>query len=470
MFMTSSARAELDLPDEGRTTPRPSGISAPIPAAAGNTAVATPEDVKGDDVLEFLNNDKLHGTLQAASPDAHGLKWKHPEAESPIAFSLSRLSSATLARRTGAKSAAHNSLVRLTNGDIFPGNLVSMDADRLVLDTWYAGKISINRAMIRKVNPNAGVSAIAYEGPVDLESWTQGRRGNQAGWTYKDGMLYAAQPSPIGINIDKMPDMADIHFDAAWRSVPSFLFFFMADNIEQIQGNGYYLQISGSSGYLYRMTREGGSRNLGSFNVQQFNTGTIKRSSFNLLVNKKDRSIAFCIDGKMIQQWTDHGDISALGKGILFQSQNQGDLRISNITVTEWDGKMPQATGGETELKEDLARLVNGDKISGHLKSFAAGKLKLETAYTTLDIPLEQVVAVDTSSENTARARRNKDDIRVHFFGKGEITLGLVKIENAEMKGKSENFGTISMPLSAFRLIEFNIYEERKTEGGDPWL
>lgn len=467
--MTTTVRAELGLPDDTSSTPRPAGISTPAPVGTDNLTGLKSGYGKLDDSLEFLNGDKLHGTMEGVSAESHGLKWTHPDAQSPIVFNLSRFSSATLARRPGAKVSACNAVVRLTNGDILPGNVISMDADKLVMESWYAGKININRAMIKRVNPNGGVSSVIFEGPVDLDSWSQGRgrRGNASSWRYKDGALSAIQPGPIARMIDKMPDMVDIRFDAAWRAMPSFCFFFLADNVEQIQGNGYSFQLSGSSVYLHRVTREGGSRNIGSLNLQQFDQGTVKKCNFNFLINKKDKSVVFLLDGKMVQQWNDPGDTSGLGKGIMFYPQSQGDLRISNISITEWDGKVPQSTGTESELKEDLVRLVNGDKISGRVKSFTAGKLKFETSYTTLDIPLEQVLVVDMASENAARARRNKDDVRMRFFDKGEITLGLTKIENGEVKGQSESFGTISMPLGAFRLIEFNIYEERKSEDSD---
>lgn len=465
-----AARAEMGLPDDNSGgAPRPAGIATPAPAASSYDGSSKAGENQIGDMLEFLNNDKLHGSLAGVSPDTRGLKWKHPDAEGQITFNLSRLSSATLAKRPGAKTAPCNAVVRLTNGDVLPGNVVSMDAEKLVMDSWYAGKLNINRAMIKKVSPNAAVSTIVYEGPVDLESWTQGRgrRGMGGAWKYKDGALSAIQPSPIGRMIDKMPDMADIRFDASWRAMPSFCFFFFGDNAEQVQGNGYQFQMSGASIYLYRVTREGGSRNIGSLNLQQFEQGALRRGTFNFLVSKKDKSVVFLLDGKMIQQWTDTGDTSALGKGILFYPQSQGDLRISNIVITEWDGKIPQSVGAEPEQKEDLVRLVNGDKISGRVKSLAAGKLKFETSYTTLDIPLEQVLVVDMSTENAARARRNKDDVRMRFFDRGEITFGLTKIENGEIKGHSENFGTIAMPLGAFRLIEFNIYEERSNEDSD---
>jgi hypothetical protein len=43
--------------------------------------------------------------------------------------------------------------IGLTNGDEFPGNIVSLDDKILVLDTWYAGRISVPRSMLRRITP-----------------------------------------------------------------------------------------------------------------------------------------------------------------------------------------------------------------------------------------------------------------------------------------------------------------------------
>jgi len=116
IFIATAIRAEMGLPEDTGTTPRQVGISTPAPVGTDNATESKALDGKWGDSLEFLNGDKLHGTMTGVSPDSHGLKWTHPDAESPIAFNLSRLSSATLARRPGPKSAACNAVVRLTNG------------------------------------------------------------------------------------------------------------------------------------------------------------------------------------------------------------------------------------------------------------------------------------------------------------------------------------------------------------------
>ena len=38
--------------------------------------------------------------------------------------------------------------------------------------------------------------------------------------------------------------------------------------------------------------------------------------------------------------------------------------------------------------------------------------------------------------------------------------MGLIGIKDNQVEGSSENFGMTKMPLSAFEVLEFNIYRE----------
>ncbi len=445
----------------------PGGISVPAPASDRPAAA----DLRGaQDVIEFANKDKLHGTLVSVAPGEYGLRWKSGYVEKPIDFALTGLVSATLSKRSSGKDATSGALAKLSNGDILPGNIVSLDKDKLVFETWYAGRININRAMIKTLNPNASISSTIYEGPTDLESWSTGRHGSVPAWRYKDGTLIAMQSYAIGRNIENFPDLADVQFDAAWRIVPSFYFTFFSDSVQEIHGNCYSVCVGGSSIYMYRYSRDGNSQNLGSGNISLFDNNVARKARFNVLINKKERSFTLLVNGKMVKQWMDPREFGGLGRGIVFQPQNQGDLRLSGIKISQWDGKIPQITEGEAELKEDLVRLINGDKVSGKLRSIAEGKLKFDTSYATLDIPLERVAELSASTQNLEKARRNKDDIRVSFVDRGVITLRLTRLEKEEIRGQSENFGSITLPLGAFRLLEFNIYQERKTDDDDSLL
>jgi hypothetical protein len=340
--------------------------------------------------------------------------------------------------------------------------------------------MELRRYMVKTVNPNVAVSSVIYEGPNSLEEWTFAQHDRtRSSWRFKNGVLYAVQSYPVGRFIDKLPDAANIELDIAWTRYPELTFAFFTDNIQNYYGNCYMLQMSGSSMHLYRCTRNGDQNSLGTVDIRRLRNMPAGRCKMNVLVDKAKKTIALMMDGAMVQQWVDAGGFAGAGKGILFQPQNQGNLRINRIRISAWDGKTAAAPGGGGsggsggEVKEDLIRFVNNDKISGALKSIEGGKAKLETSYATMDVPVERIAEIEMSSERAERARRFEQDIQVQFTEAGLVTLRLDALENGKIAGYSENFGKVSLPLEAFKLVRFNLYrqadsEEGKGDGGNP--
>jgi hypothetical protein len=474
-FAVISARAEIQVQIQPDNDPDiVSTISASFASGStptnppGNTAVFVGNE--GNDILQFINRDKLHGTLISLDPATYGLRWRHANAEKAIDFSLANMTEARLGARKTADHKPDTAAILLSNDDLLRGKIVSMDNDKLVLDTWYAGKLAVKRTMLKKILTGTK-SSVVYEGPVSLAEWTVGRHGNQNAWRFKDGALYEDMEASIARNIENMPAMADMQFDAAWRGgYPGFSFYFFNDNAMQ-QANCYMLQISGGTAYLNRYERNSGSQSLGNAEVRRFANGRSTSARFNILTDKTKKTIVLLIDGQIIRQWVDSNSFAGRGNAIMFYPQQQTGLKISNIRIAEWDGAIPQSVSGSDtqETKDDLVKLVNGDKVSGHLKSITGENAKFETTYAAMDIPLEKMSEIAMATAGMERARRNKDDVRAVFFGKGAVTIRLVRMDKNTLTGSTENFGEVNMPLEAFSALQFNIYREQPAETDDDY-
>ena len=141
---------------------------APKPAVSPNTAATgKPEPVA--DTLLFANKDVLHGTFLGC--DKAGLRWQSPLSKEPILFQLAGLGEVKLdSHHPPAANPVPTYSVSLTNGDELPGVLVSLDDKALLLDTWYAGKLTIPRNMVKAITPWKG-GTVLYEGPTSLQGW-----------------------------------------------------------------------------------------------------------------------------------------------------------------------------------------------------------------------------------------------------------------------------------------------------------
>lgn len=421
-----------------------------------------------DDHVTFSNEDKLHGRLIGVNFKEGGLVWKHPSAKSNIVFSLEDVREIVLGKAEKQAKPSQTASIRLTNGDYMSGNIVSMDQEYLVLDTWYAGRVNVEKVMVTSIRPNAEGSTIIYEGPDELANWSTGDESMKNTWKLKNGALYPMQSHPIGREIDGLPDSASIEFECDWRGYPAFNFVFYTDNIDKVSGNYYMLQVSSSSVYMRRYTRNQGSQNMWNLNYSNFSNNRSSTARFNLLVNKDSKSFTLLVNGQLLKQWTDPGSFAGMGNGIMFAPQNAGGMKFYNIRISDWDGTIPQPSDvEEEEATDDQIQFVNKDKVSGRLNGIAGGKASFKTEFATLEVPLDRIGEVLFSAEEAERARRNKEDVRLAFTKHGVVTIQLHKIEENTVHGYSENFGDVSMPLNAFKGMTFNIYEKKDGDDED---
>ncbi len=462
-------RAEIRIHDQPNGKDGDGKESIVVPKPTSGVEGADPSSaVTGSptDVLFFDNSDAIHGRLLSINPQT-GIHWKHADSKQAIDFSPNNVSRIKLDhRKTTVAPSAASCIIRLTNSDELMGNLVSMDAEKLELDTWYAGKVSILRKMVKSITPTQGTTANLYEGPTSIDGWVQGQ--GQKSWIYSNGSLRSnARAGSIGRDM-KLPAVSRIDFDMSWISNLNLMVCFYTDSFEAYNGNNnaYTLTISSGTMYLQRMRRDGGSAQIGQVQVQNMHLKNHAR--FSICSNKEQSSIWLLMDGERIANWKDPAGFAGTGTGLLFYAQGNCVTKLSNIRVGEWDGKLDEQTGSSSaKTKEDAVRLINNDKVSGKIQTIREGKLVFATSYATLDIAMQRVTQIDMADEQAEQAKRNAGDIRASFSNRGRITLQLEQWDDKQVIGNSQNFGKLKLNPSAFGMIQFNLDRE-KPETNEP--
>jgi hypothetical protein len=460
MLAAAPAWARIVVDDEApEPAPQNTGIHVPNPNTGnGDTAPAAPLQ----DTLAFLNKDLLHGTLISIDQDT-GLHWQSPEARDPIVFKMGQISQIKLDSHKPPNPVASAQRIGLTNGDALPGNIVSMDDKTLVLDTWYAGRLSIPRAMLRQITPLSDSDSAIYEGPTGLEGWTIGHMGGGRSWSFRDGALVGSNYGTIGRDV-KLPEMSDVEFDVVLRGNSQFSIGIYSDRADNF-GNCYMLQLSSGYTELQRYSRVGGSNDLGSTQMQ--NVMRHDKSHIELRTNKEKKSIWLLVDGKMVKEWTDPAEFNGDGGNIIFSCQPGTYVKISGIKVSKWDGKFDDSSGSDNKTDEDTVELANEDKVTGHLESILDGKAKLSSSYAELNIPLERVDQVDLATAHSDEAKPEASDVRAYFPEGGCVTMQLTQWDAKGCTGFSPNFGKASFSSDAFAKILFNLPAQQNDDSDD---
>lgn len=441
--------------------PEKTGIHVPGPNDGTDTA-GKDQSAPAQDTLSFLNKDQLHGILLGIDQDT-GLRWQSPEAHDPIVFKTGQVAQIRLDSHKAATEGKSAHRVGLTNGDEFPGNIVSLDDKTLVLDTWYAGRLSIPRAMLRRITPLSDADASLYEGPTGLDGWSIGRMGGGRSWSFRDGALIGTNYGTIGRDM-KLPDMSSIEFDVVMRGNSQFSIGLYSDRADNF-GNCYMLQLSNGYTELQRYSRNGGSNDLGSTQLQ--NVMRHDKSHIELRTSKDKKSIWLLVDDKMVKEWTDPADFNGAGGNVIFACQPGTFVKISNIKVSKWDGKFDDSSASNEKTSEDTVELANEDKVSGHLESIRDGKARLSSSYADLNIPIERIEQIDVASDHADQAKQVASDVRAYFPEGGSVTMQLTHWDAKGCAGSSPNFGKATFSPDAFAKIMFNLSAQQENDNSD---
>lgn len=447
-------------------SPAPSGAPPPAPK----------------DTLEFLSGDILRGSFLSLD-EKGGVRWQHSSIKQVLTVNPSGIYKVTLPPAKVNRTVRPNCVARLANGDELMGTLVALDEKDLTLETWYAGTLQLPRSGLAALSVGLGRFNVLYEGPTGPEGWnikgSNVRVGGGAvfvngvlqaqpaapprtpvGWQYKDEAFYGFGTGSLGRDV-KLPRVSNIEFDLAWRGYPQLTLFFYTDNLEGYGGNTYALQFSYRNLYLRRQSQSGRSSNLGTIELPVLGRN---KARFALRTDRDNKTIALFVDDTLIKQWTDNGDFNEAGTGIQFYLQGgQQAVKLSNIRITEWDGRLDDLPAVVSSPAEDLVRLVNKDKVSGSLKSIRDGKLQMATPFANLEVPLDRVNAVEFAAANIKTNAPAPGEVRVFFADRGRLTLRVARWDEQQMAGSSPNFGQARFLPSAFSAIQFNL-DKQKTD------
>jgi hypothetical protein len=430
-------------------------------------------------LLTFLNGNNLQGCAVAAEPTK--LYWKSEALGIQGSFFLSQIKELTLPAPVAAKSEAkHLAHVRFNpdlrqqnqklSGDSLYGALVDVTETSIILDTWYAGRLTIDRNMVSQLEIQE-MQPPLYSGPTGESDWKADPRKS---WIQEDGKLVMKEEQGfIGRDFKEMPESFCLSFFAEWNGHFSLQLTFCANDLNsQKPDDGYILFIDASQCHLRRDVR-GIQPQLfaGMMGDDGPDTSSIRekeKSQFKLYVDRSTGKIVLFSDETLIHEWQDTSP-KCKGKMIHFQpysSRNQRQ-RISQIVMTKWDGilnkqkdeKPNPITNPEPAKGEQRIRLRNGDIALGSVQKIAEGTVQLKTRFGDLSLPIERITDLKLPPPEYNERLLQNGDIRCWFPDGHHITFRLESITpQGKWKGYAQNFGEAEFDISAFSKIEFNLY------------
>ena len=433
-----------------------------LPVLSQTNPPAAPLPATG--TLSFFNGDLLQGQLLRVTGDPR-VQWQNADLGGALDFSAANLHKLTLTQPTAApRDTTNQFLVRLHNGDELIGRLLALDADKLVLDTWFGGQLTIQRPAVRSLRPLGG-NRVVYEGPTGLDGWRPSAfnfgRGT-GGFQFKNGAFVSSGPSAISRDLN-LPASMRLEFDLQWQGTLQLMMTVFSESLQPWGGDGYQFLFNQYNFSLTRLARDGNQAQLGS--VQVLGMNTRNKAHLALHVDKAARTFTLAVDGETVQTWKDAAEFSGKGTGLVFFQQGQFNTKISKIRVSEWDGKNESSGSTTNRPTEDMLELINRDKVNGKLAGIRDGKAAFSTGFASMEIPLARVQFVElTAPAVTATNAPAANDVRLFFADRGSLTLALAGWDQKQVRGRSPAFGDATFTTAAFNQIQFNLARDRKPE------
>lgn len=445
-------------------------VSAQATKAAeeSEASAAKPPSQPFSGIMQFLDGSSLHGRLEGVDP-SKGVQWRHPDSAQPIRFKPSNLAWIGFERPEAIPSPADPTCrFRLKNGDEIFGSLKGIGGDRVELESWLGGTLRPSRSEVQSITFLSKGYSVLYEGPTGMDGWVLGRSlPGQSGWQYRDGALVASSVGLAGRDLG-LKGSASIEFDMAWTSNFNLVLIIYTDVLDRFDyGTSCYMFYLGP-GYInaQRVQANTGLSQLGP-QAQLPDSLRRNRMRLELRCNKEDGTFTVMADGRQVHRWKDNAGFIGQGKGITFFSQMDGGaIRISNLKVAEWDGRLESEENLEKAEKQDMIRLANKDRVVGDIREVNNGKLSIDTAQGKLDVPLTRITQIQMGGTNRVASAPAPWEVRAFFAGGGSLSFQMNGWTEKSITGTSSSLGQVALNSKSIRQIQFNL--ERQKEMNSP--
>ena len=433
-------------------------------------------------MIVFTNGDMLPGKLAKTNGDQ--LIWASPSLNGETSFFLDQVQEISMPYMVPpAPKSNHLAQIRFNpdlrqqneklQGDVIEGELISVTNESIILDTWYAGRLTLNRNMVKDLKIN-DVAAPIYSGPLKKDEWTSSPEDS---WKFEKNSYATTGNGSIMKEFEKMPKKFRFSFTAEWKSRFSVQILFCADSIKDTNPDSHYMLVldSGTS-YMQKRSNNpnaaGGIMRNGGMIGEYQRTQVFRskeKSDLDLYVDTTTGLMALFADDELVQQWNDVDHPVLFGKCIHFrQNSSNSKLALSRMSLAEWDGALPIADANSEKASldnpdplpdEQRIFLRNGDILLAKVNQIENSEITLKTRFNEMKLPIARVKSLSLTPAIYDERLLQNGDVRAWFPNGNYVTFRLDAVtEDGKLTGYAQHFGTASFDIKAFSRIEFNIY------------
>ena len=318
------------------------------------------------DELSLVGDAKLSGTVRSISGE--GLV----ELSTPLSPETIFLKGASVSNvifsSSDRKADNSSSRVVLTNGDVIPAMVRSLDASTLSVESADAGKLEIRRDALSALQFGIGENRMIQSGIEPIQDWS-GEEILDA-WKLEGQTLTMSGQGLISRKLE-LPTRFMIRFQIHWNTPPAFQFTFADPLKEEDENADRYAFLINSTGIeLRRYTSDGKPPVTLGFLKRSLSQYPDKSLKVELRVDRFQRMLFLYLNGEPEGRFLDVVGPSPLAGGISIgnTSMEDSELEFSQFKVTEWNPSHDRYRTTERGDKNTDALITRqGERWNGRL-------------------------------------------------------------------------------------------------------
>jgi len=349
--------------------------------------------------------------------------------------------------------------VTLSNGDYVSGELVSIDAGNVLLETGGGRIVKIPRNIIVSIGAGeAGDTLLDSNfntGSIDPWKQIQGTWRSSAGTLICNRTGYSSRAASNAVAAEIVQNEA-VTIDVTillHTSNSYYITFFAADKGVPAPNTGISLSLTRSRASV-TVRRKGASTAVGSINWSARQSQKVRLlCSYEPLTGR----IRAWIDGRKICDKVHSGAPLKKGKHILICASGSYGATFNSIRlhrgVVEPAGRTDRA-----DPNHDSVYTVNGDRLSAKSLKASENKLIVETAIGPVTIEMARVSRIVFRTKGRVKPDAADSNVTVQTTG-SRLAMKLTSVDAEELLGVSPVLGKVELPRSVLKELRFIVPE-----------
>ncbi len=409
--------------------------------------------ISADDLTFADGSSQLTGTVHTID-EQDRVEFQSPLSPEPLLLKGGTIAKVEFSVNSAAPTIP-SALIELTNGDLLPATIESLDDRILIAKSPAAGRLEIPRNSLNSLQLGIRQHSLVYAGPRGLEEWMNGQ-ADAKNWTFTNNSLVARGPATASMKFPTLPKQFTLRFTLKWKEKqsPNFQVCF-ADPLKPKgePSDRYYLQF-GSAGLEIKREVSKGKRYhtlvLLNRTPTQFPDRQLK---VEIRVNRNTSRLQLFLNGEPEGESPDLVSAAPIGSGITLISNapNGTTQEIHNIEVLENDDSRVRHLAEERgDPKTDSLISTEDDRWSGQLTKInktPEGSMFhfFDVQKNPLEIPETDVSTVFFASEASVKAEGEPPHLILNLRGDGSLRVKSCRFTDAVVFAEHPLLGKLEL-------------------------